>query len=74
MYRLLDNLKDMTHIINVYGAMSERLMVQSWKGCVLYGTPGSNPGRSAILFLSERTFFILCMYYNLNMKHIGFIF
>lgn len=74
MYTLLDNLKDMTHIINVYGAMSERLMVQSWKGCVLYGTPGSNPGRSAILFLSERTFFILCMYYNLNMKHIGFIF
>ena len=36
------------YIIKGHGAMSERLMVQSWKGCVLNGTPGSNPGRSAM--------------------------
>ena len=48
-----------------FGEMSERSMVQSWKGCVLKGTGGSNPPLSAVRF---KKFFMYALIKALRMS------
>ena len=43
--------------------MSEWSIVQSWNGCVLQGTPGSNPGLCANVAFS---FVVICDFFILR--------